>query len=40
MYFMIYEVYGCQCMILKKINIILVSVIICSIVDNLSNTST
>ena len=32
--------YGYQCMILKEINIILVSVVICSIVDNLINTST
>ena len=35
----IYEMYGCQCMILKEINIIFVSVIICSIVDSLVITS-
>ena len=38
--FRIHEMYGCQCMILKGINIVLVSVIICSIVDSLINTST
>ena len=38
--YMIYEMYGCQCMILKEINIIFVSVIMCSIFGNLINTST
>ena len=38
--FMIHEMHGCQCMILKGINIALVSVIIWSIADNLINTST
>ena len=37
---MIHEMYGCQCMILKEIKIIFVSVIACSIVGNLINTST
>ena len=36
---MIHEMYGCQCMILKKIKIIFVSLIICSVVGNLNNTS-
>ena len=38
--YMIYEMYGCQSMILKEINIIFVSVIMCSIFGNLINTST
>ena len=33
--FMIREMYACQCMILKEIHIIFVSMIICSIVDYL-----
>ena len=37
---MIHEMYGFQCMILKGRNIILVSVIIYSIADNLLDTST
>ena len=35
--FTIHEMCDCQCMILKEINIIFVSVIICSIVDNSSH---
>ena len=31
---MIHEMHGCQCMILKEIKIIFVSMIICSIVGN------
>ena len=38
--YMIYDMYGCQSMILKEINIIFVSVIMCSIFGNLINTST
>ena len=38
-YFMVREMYGCPCMI-KKINFIFVSVIICSVADNLIITST
>ena len=37
---MVHEMHGCQCMILKEINIMLESVIICLIVGNFINTST
>ena len=36
---MIHEMYGCQCMIMKEIKIIFVSMIICSTVGSLINTS-
>ena len=39
-FLMIHKMYGCLCIILKEINIVFVSVIICSIADNLINTST
>ena len=37
---MVHEMHGCQCVILKEINIMLESVIICLIVGNFINTST
>ena len=39
-FFMIHKMYGCLCIILKEINIVFLSVIICSTADNLINTST
>ena len=38
--FLIHEINGCPYMILKEIHVIFVSMIICSIVDHLINTST
>ena len=37
---MVHKMYGCPYIILKEINIVFLSVIICSIADNLINTST
>ena len=39
-FFVIHKMYDCLCIIMKEINIVFVSVIICSIADNLINTST
>ena len=39
-FFMIQKMYGFLCIIRKEINIVFVSVIICSIADNFINTST
>ena len=39
-FFMIHKVYDRVCIILKEINMVFVSVIICSIADQLINTST
>ena len=38
--FMIHEINGCLCMMLKEMHIIFVPMIICSIADHLINTST
>ena len=38
--FMVHEMYGCQCIMLKEIHIIFVYMIICLIADNFINTST
>ena len=38
-FFMIHKMYGCLCITLKEIDLVFVSVIICSIADNLINTS-
>ena len=38
--FLIHEINGCSYMILKEVHVIFVSMIICSIVDHLINTST
>ena len=39
-FFMIHKMYGSLCLILKELNFVFVSVITCSIDDNLINTST
>ena len=39
-FFMVHKMYDCLCIILKEINIVFVSVIICLIADNRINTST
>ena len=38
-FFMIHKMYSCLCITLKEIDLVFVSVIICSIADNLINTS-
>ena len=37
--FTIHEMYGCECMTLKEMNIILVFLMICSFIDSIIDTS-